>query len=93
MIVAVISWKLEIIGAQSLKDKRSVVKSLKDRLHKQFNVSAAETGLQDVWQVCELSAGVLAGTKAHAEEVMQSADELVANEHRARIITTQRSFV
>ena len=93
MVVGVISWKLEIIGAQSLKDKRSVVKSLKDRLHKQFNVSAAETGHQDVWQICELSAGVVAGTRAHAEEVLQSADDLVAGEYRARIIKTDRSWV
>ena len=93
MIVGVISWKLEIIGAQSLKDKRSVVKSLKTRLHQSFNVSAAETGHQDVLQICELSAGVVAGTKVHAEQVLQSVDELVAKEYRARIISSHRSFV
>lgn len=93
MIIGVISWELEIIGAHSLKEKRSVVKSLKARLHNEFNVSVAETAHQDVWQRCELTACVASGTRVHAEEVLQSADGLVANEYRARIIATQRSFV
>ena len=35
----------------------------------------------------------VAGTKVHAEDVLRSADELVAGEYRARIIATNRSFV
>lgn len=93
MVIGVISWELEIIGAHSLKEKRSVVKSLKARLHNEFNVSVAETAHQDVWQRCELTACVVGGTRVHAEEVMQSADGLVAKEYRARIIGTQRSYV
>ncbi len=93
MIIGVISWELEIIGAHSLKEKRSVVKSLKDRLHKGFNVSVAETAHQDVWQRCELTACVVGGTRVHAEDVMRSADDLVAAEYRARIISTNRSYV
>jgi uncharacterized protein YlxP (DUF503 family) len=89
----VISWDLEIIGAHSLKEKRSVVKSLKARLHNEFNVSVAETAHQDVWQRCELTACAVGGTRVHAEEVMQSADALVAKEYRVRIIGTQRSFM
>ncbi len=93
MIIGVVSWELEIIGAHSLKEKRSVVKSLKDRLHKGFNVSVAETAHQDVWQRCELTACVVGGSKVHAEDVLRNADELVAGEYRARIISTNRSFL
>ncbi len=90
MVIGVITWELEILGAQSLKEKRSVVKSLKDRLHDRFNVSAAETAHQDVWQRAELTACVVAGQKKIAESVLQSADDLVAAEARARIIQTYR---
>lgn len=51
-----IGWELEVYGCQSLKEKRSVVKSLKDRLHDRFNVSVAETGHHDLWQRAELTA-------------------------------------
>lgn len=93
MVIGVISWELEIFSCQSLKEKRSVVKSLKDRLHDRFNVSAAETAHQDVWQRAELTACVVAGQKKIAEQVLESADRLVAAEARARIIQTFRQFL
>lgn len=93
MHIAVITWELEIIAVQSLKEKRSVVKSLKDRLHDRFNVSVAETGRQDVWQRAEISACVVAGDRKIAESVLQQADRLVAGEPRARIIQTYRQLL
>ena len=92
MTIGVIAWELEVFGCQSLKEKRSVIKSLKDRLHERFNVSVAETGHQDVWQRAELTACVVAGDKRHAESVLASADQLVASEARARVIDTYRTF-
>ena len=44
MIVGILQLELDIPGAESLKDKRSVVKSLKDRLHREHLVSIAEIG-------------------------------------------------
>lgn len=93
MVVGVIGWELEIFGCQSLKEKRSVLKSLKDRLHNRFNVSVAETGHQDLWQRAELTACVVSSERRHAESVLESADRLVSAEPRARIIQVQRSYV
>ncbi len=92
MVVGVIAWELEIFGAQSLKEKRSVVKSLKDRLHDRFNVSVAETAHQDVWQRAELTACLVAGERRHADSVLQSLDRFVASDPRARIIDSYRTF-
>jgi uncharacterized protein len=92
MVIGVISWELEILGAHSLKEKRSVVKGLKDRLHDRFNISVAETAHQDVWQRAELSACVMASDRKVADSVLQKADELVSAEYRARIIDSQRYF-
>ena len=49
MVVGLITWELHLDGCQSLKDKRQILRSLKDRLHQRFNVSAAETDHQDLW--------------------------------------------
>ena len=92
MTIGIIAWELEVFGCQSLKEKRSVIKSLKDRLHNQFNVSVAETAHQDTWQRAELTACVVAGEKRVAESVLASADRLVMAEPRARVIDTYRSF-
>ncbi|MBN2054115.1 DUF503 domain-containing protein [bacterium] len=45
---------LHIPGVQSLKGKRHVVRSLKDRLRGKFNIAVAEVGSQNLWQKCEL---------------------------------------
>jgi len=92
MVVGVIAWELEIVAAQSLKEKRSVVKSLKDRLHERFNASVAETAYQDKWQKAELTAGVVASERRHAEQVLESLDRFVAGDARARIIDSYRTF-
>ncbi len=93
MVVGVIGWQLEIFGCQSLKEKRRVVRSLKDRLQSRFKISVAETAYQDLWQRAELTACVVAGERRHADSVLESADRLVAGEHRARVIESYRRFV
>ena len=93
MVVAVVTWELHLSDCQSLKDKRRIMKSLKDRLHKRFNVSVAETDYQDLWQRAELSCCVVATDKRHAESVLSAADNLVGQEPMARIINSQKSWL
>ena len=78
MVIGVRSWELHLPGAHSLKDKRSVLKSLKDRMHNQFNVSVAETGRQDAWQSAELTACLVSSDRRHAESVLEAIDRFVA---------------
>jgi len=85
-------WELEVLGAQSLKDKRRVLKSLKDRLCDRFRVAVAETDHQDLWQRAELTACAVSAARVHAEQVLQHADEFVAADARVRIIGTFRSY-
>jgi uncharacterized protein YlxP (DUF503 family) len=93
VVVGIMTWELHLAGCQSLKDKRQIVKSLKDRLHDRFNVSVAETGHQDLWQRAELSCGVVATDRRQAQAVLSSADGLVACHPQARIIDSATSFV
>jgi len=93
VIVGLITWELHLAACQSLKDKRQIVKSLKDRLHQRFNVSAAETDHQDLWQRAELTAAVVSTDRHHAEEVLRQADRLVEGANGARIMATSTSFL
>lgn len=92
MVVGVIVWELEVFGSHSLKDKRRVVKSLKERLQSRYRVSVAETGHQDLWQRSELAACVVSGERAHVVEVLDAMDRLVTGDVRARVISSRRSF-
>ena len=93
MVVAVVTWDLHLNGCASLKDKRRILKSLKDRLHRQFNVSVAETGDHDRWQRAELSCCVVAADRRQAERVLGSADRLVGQHDLARIIDSTTAFL
>jgi uncharacterized protein len=55
MIIGLVTATLSIPEAQSLKDKRSVLKSLKDRIRNSMNVSVAEVGAQDSWKTAKLA--------------------------------------
>ena len=65
----------QIPAAQSLKEKRSVLRALKDRLFAQFNVSIAEIGCNDKWQVGEI--GVV--TVGNERRIVESSVEKVKN--------------
>src|SRR5437867_3457521 len=79
------TWELHLEGCRSLKEKRHVLQSLKDRLHNRFNVSAAETAHHDLWQRAELTVCVVSTERGHAESVRREADRLVDGPDGARI--------
>ena len=93
MIVGLITWELHLAACHSLKEKRQIVKSLKDRLHQRFNVSAAETDHHDLWQRAELSAAVVTTDRHHAERVLREADRLVEAMDGARIVDSSTSYL
>lgn len=87
------TWELHLAACQSLKDKRHIIKSLKDRLHNRFNVSAAETAHHDLWQRAELTVCVVSTDRSQVERVLREADGLVEGTDGARIVDTSTSFV
>lgn len=85
MIVTVSTWTLAIPGARSLKEKRRVLRSLRDRLAKK-NVSVVESGLQGVRDRAEVSVAFLAAHAAQADSLLSSLDRLVADARGARVL-------
>jgi uncharacterized protein YlxP (DUF503 family) len=76
LIVGLLSVELFIPHAQSLKEKRMVVRSVKDRL-KKFNVAVAEVEHQDVWQRAGLGIVTVSNGRQHVDEVLsQTLDEI-----------------
>lgn len=85
-------WRVLIPGCASLKEKRSVVKSVRERLKNRFNLSVAETGLQDVHARAEVSACVVATDRKRAHTVLESADRLLGEEVRLRVLDCQTTY-
>ncbi len=70
MILGVLRLMIEIPEAESLKDKRSVVLSLKSRIESRFKVSIAEVGSLGNHNLGELGIAVVSNDSRHADEVM-----------------------
>ena len=60
MIVGLLTIELHIPGSSSLKEKRFVLRSIKDRVKNKFNVSIAEIDANDLWQRCVLGVACVA---------------------------------
>ena len=67
MIVGTLRVRLLLREARTLKDKRQVVRSIKDRLANAFNVSVAEVGALDNRQVAELGFAMVSNEAHHAK--------------------------
>lgn len=85
MVVTLATWELALPGSGSLKDKRSVLRSLKDRLSRK-NVSVAESGLQDHRGRARISVVFLAAHSAQADSILASVDRMVAGARGAVVI-------
>lgn len=70
-----LQFELLVHGAVSLKDKRSVIRSVKDRLHREHQVSVAEVALQDKLNVAVLGMAVAAADGKRASQVMDKVTE------------------
>lgn len=71
-MIGVITFHLHLPACTSLKEKRGRLKPLMARLHRQFNVSAAEMGLQDQWQEAVVSCGMVGNDAAHLQSALET---------------------
>jgi len=96
MVIGVLQVELRIDGADSLKDKRRVVKSLKDRLHREHQVSVAEIATQDIHRTATLGMAVVSTEVPHCQSVLDGILNKIRTgrgyyltDHRIEIITGQ----
>ncbi len=72
MIVGTLKLRFVLRESHSLKDKRRVIKSLKDTLSNKFNVAVAETDEQDVWQTAEVGIATVGTDGPFVQSVLTS---------------------
>jgi uncharacterized protein YlxP (DUF503 family) len=71
MPIGLLTLEIHLPEAHSLKDKRQVLRSLKDRLRKKFNVAVAEMEHQDLWQRFTVGIVTLADQAGFVEHALQ----------------------
>jgi uncharacterized protein YlxP (DUF503 family) len=79
----------EIPDVESIKDKRRIVRSLKDKLHRRFHMSAAELDLQDSLSFAHIGGAVVSNSRQFGESVLHKALAMIENDVPVRIQDVQ----
>ena len=83
MYVGVLRLTLQVPAARSLKDKRRVVRSLKDRLQAKLPVSVADVGGLNAYQRAVVAVAVVSGEAARVDELMSAAASMAGRQRDA----------
>ena len=73
--IGVLTLELRLEESHSLKEKRHVIQSLKDRLRHKFNVAVAEIDYQDLWQRSAIAVVTVSSDHDNAEKVLADVEE------------------
>ena len=93
MLVSVALFEIHIPYAQSLKEKRMVVKSLRDRIRNKFEVSVAEVALQELHQRARLGIAIVTSEGGNAEAILQNIVRFVESHAEATLTGWQTEMM
>ncbi|MDR2742936.1 MAG: DUF503 domain-containing protein [Treponema sp.] len=85
MIISMIQMIFEIPGAESLKDKRCIIRSLRDKLQRRFHMSVAEVDLQDSLTFAHIGGALVSNSREFGETVLNKAFKMIEDETPVRI--------
>lgn len=93
MIIGVLVIEILIYSSTSLKEKRFVIKSIKDRIINKFNVSIAELRYQDKWQRSEIGIAVIGNQQSYVEHVLQKIFQSLDHSDQYEIISYNFEYI
>lgn len=85
--------QIHLPGVSSLKEKRQVLRSLKDRLRQQYNVSVAEVGHQDLWQRATLGIVGIASARTPLEQAFASIQDEVERRVPGDVLSCDLEYI
>lgn len=89
MIVSMIQVIFEIPDVSSIKDKRQIVRSAKDRMQRRFHMSVAELDLQDSLSYAHIGGALVSNSRTFGEQVLNKAFAMLEKDLPVRIQDVQ----
>ena len=93
MIIGLVQASISIPQSQSLKDKRMVLRSLKDRILNKMNVSVAEVGQQDTWKLSELAFVTVAAESDVVQKRISDLSDMLRSNPQYVLINIHTEFL
>jgi len=92
MVVGVLRVEVHLPRAQSLKDKRSVLKSLRDQMRGRFNIAVAELDSNEMWQRATVGISALSEERAYVEGLLKDVVEWLRSTHLVELIRVDEAY-
>lgn len=86
MFVGICRIELFLHGNDSLKGKRRILKSIKEKVRNNFNVSISEVGSNDKWQTAEIGVAVISSEKRHLNSILNKVVDFIDAMHTAEMV-------
>ena len=86
MVVALLTLEILVPSSGSLKEKRGIIKHIKDRVRNKFNISVAEVDFQEKWQRSKLAFAMVSSNRKRAEETMQKLFNMLDSDYGFEIV-------
>jgi uncharacterized protein YlxP (DUF503 family) len=93
MVVGVCRVTLLVGESHSLKEKRMVLRRIKDRVRQKFHVAIAEVGDQDLWQSAQLGFAVVANEKGFVQAIVQKVLAFIEALAVAKVADDEQDYV
>lgn len=86
MVVGISKVKIYVVDAMSMKDKRMVLRSIKDRLKSNTNIAIAQVDGNDDWRIAELGLVALSNSRSHADKLLSNMIQFLEKDGRIQIV-------
>ena len=93
MVVGLLRLEVHVPNAHTLKDKRSVLNSLKDQLRGRFNISVAEVDANETWQRATVGISTVGNSRAYAEGLLREVMAWVRTTRLVELITVEEEYL
>ena len=92
MIVGIMVLDLHSNSTHSLKEKRQIVSSMKEKLKNKFNISLVESDHQDLWQKIQIAIAMVANSKTIVEKAFDQIENFIFMNYPVQVVTVNKDF-
>lgn len=92
MIVGIMVLDLHSNSTHSLKEKRKIVSSMKEKLKNKFNISLIESDYQDLWQKIQVAIAMVANSKTIVEKAFDQIEDFIFMNYPVQPVAVNKDY-
>jgi uncharacterized protein YlxP (DUF503 family) len=92
VIVGIMVLDLHSNSTHSLKEKRQIVSSMKEKLKNKFNISLIESDYQDLWQKIQIAIAMVANSKTIVEKAFDQIENFIFMNYPVQTVTINKDY-